>query len=111
MRPHQWVKNLLVFVPIFTADAMGDPRSWVGGILAFLAFCAVASAVYLVNDLLDLAADRAHKHKRRRPFASGDLSEAGAIVQLELVGDPGAAAVSVEVELATENSPGPEPGS
>ncbi len=71
MRPHQWVKNLLVFVPIFTADAMGDPRSWVGGILAFLAFCAVASAVYLVNDLLDLAADRAHKHKRRRPFAAG----------------------------------------
>jgi hypothetical protein len=44
-------------------------------------------------------------------LASGDLSDAGAIVQLELVGDPGAAAVSVEVELATENSPGPEPGS
>jgi 4-hydroxybenzoate polyprenyltransferase len=71
MRPHQWVKNLLVFVPIFTADAMGDPRSWIGGIMAFLAFCAIASSVYLVNDLLDLAADRAHPHKRRRPFASG----------------------------------------
>ena len=71
MRPHQWVKNLLVFVPIFTADAMGDWRSWAGGILAFLAFCAMASSVYLVNDLLDLAADRAHPQKRRRPFASG----------------------------------------
>jgi len=71
IRPHQWVKNLLVFVPIFTADAMGDWRSWAGGILAFMAFCAMASSVYLVNDLLDLAADRAHPHKRRRPFASG----------------------------------------
>jgi len=50
---------------------MGDQASWTGGILAFMAFCVVASSVYLVNDLLDLAADRAHPHKRRRPFASG----------------------------------------
>jgi 4-hydroxybenzoate polyprenyltransferase/phosphoserine phosphatase len=71
MRPHQWVKNLLVFVPIFTANAMGHPGSWVGGIKAFVAFCAVASSIYLANDLLDLAADRAHPHKRHRPFASG----------------------------------------
>jgi len=74
MRPHQWVKNLLVFIPIFTADAMGSWRSWRGGILAFLAFCAVASSIYLVNDLLDLAADREHPHKRRRPFAAGTAS-------------------------------------
>ena len=71
MRPHQWVKNLLVFVPIFTADAMGDWHSWAGGILAFIAFSAIASSIYLVNDLLDLAADRAHPHKRFRPFAAG----------------------------------------
>jgi len=71
MRPHQWVKNLLVFVPIFTANAMADWRSWAGGIMAFVAFCAVASSIYLVNDLLDLAADRAHPHKRYRPFAAG----------------------------------------
>jgi 4-hydroxybenzoate polyprenyltransferase/phosphoserine phosphatase len=74
MRPHQWVKNLLVFVPIFTADAMGDRASWVGGILAFLAFSMVASSIYLVNDLLDLAADRAHPQKRFRPFAAGTAS-------------------------------------
>jgi 4-hydroxybenzoate polyprenyltransferase/phosphoserine phosphatase len=74
VRPHQWVKNLLVFVPIFTANAMGDWHSWVGGILAFMAFCAVASSIYLVNDLLDLPADRAHRHKRHRPFASGTAS-------------------------------------
>ncbi len=80
IRPHQWVKNLLVFVPIFTANAMGDWHSWAGGILAFLAFCAVASSIYLVNDLLDLAADRAHPHKRHRPFASGSASLPAGIV-------------------------------
>ena len=71
MRPHQWVKNLLVFVPIFTATRWGTWQSWAGGVLAFLAFSAVASSIYLVNDLLDLAADRAHPHKRHRPFAAG----------------------------------------
>ena len=71
MRPHQWVKNLLVFVPIFTADAMTNWPSWAGGILAFLAFSAVASSIYLLNDLLDLASDRAHPQKRNRPFAAG----------------------------------------
>lgn len=71
MRPHQWVKNLLVFVPILTANAITDGASWIGGLLAFSAFCAAASGVYLVNDLLDLAADRAHPSKRRRPFAAG----------------------------------------
>ena len=74
MRPHQWVKNLLVFVPIFTANAMGSAASWAGGIIAFAAFCAVASSIYLVNDLLDLAADRAHPKKRHRPFAAGTAS-------------------------------------
>jgi 4-hydroxybenzoate polyprenyltransferase len=93
MRPHQWVKNLLVFVPIFTADAMGDPRGWLGGILALLAFCAVASAVYLVNDLLDLAADRAHAHKRRRPFAAGTAPlPAGILLCLALLAVGGALA-------------------
>lgn len=71
IRPHQWMKNILVFVPIFTADAMADRASWIGGILAFLAFSATASSIYLINDLLDLAADRAHPRKRFRPFAAG----------------------------------------
>jgi 4-hydroxybenzoate polyprenyltransferase len=86
MRPHQWVKNLLVFVPIFTADAMGNWHSWAGGILAFLAFSAVASSIYLLNDLLDLAADRAHPHKRHRPFAAGTASlPAGVALSLFLL--------------------------
>jgi 4-hydroxybenzoate polyprenyltransferase len=71
MRPHQWVKNVLVFVPILTAHALTETSAWVGGILMFLAFCFTASAIYLVNDLLDIAADRAHPRKRLRPFARG----------------------------------------
>ncbi len=71
MRPHQWVKNMLVFVPILTSHALLDLGSWWGGLQAFAAFSAAASGIYLVNDLLDLAADRAHSAKRHRPFASG----------------------------------------
>ncbi len=74
MRPHQWVKNILVFVPIFTAGALGHGPSWAGGLLAYAAFCATASGIYLVNDLLDLSADRAHPTKRMRPFAAGVVS-------------------------------------
>jgi 4-hydroxybenzoate polyprenyltransferase/phosphoserine phosphatase len=73
MRPHQWVKNLLVFIPIFTAHAIDNPASWAGGILAFVAFCTTASSIYIVNDLLDVQADRAHARKRLRPFARGAL--------------------------------------
>ncbi|MDE2006714.1 MAG: UbiA family prenyltransferase [Rhodospirillales bacterium] len=80
MRPYQWVKNLLVLVPLFTAHAYGDARAWRGTALAFWAFCAVASAFYLVNDLLDLPADRAHRRKRLRAFASGAAPVAAGIM-------------------------------
>jgi len=73
LRPHQWLKNLLVFVPIFTAHALGEGKSWLMAALTFVAFCATASAIYLVNDAVDVQADRRHPRKSRRPFASGDL--------------------------------------
>jgi 4-hydroxybenzoate polyprenyltransferase/phosphoserine phosphatase len=73
LRPYQWSKNLLVFVPVITAHAETDPRSWLFAFLTFVAFCSVASANYFVNDLLDLPADRKHPRKRTRPFASGAL--------------------------------------
>jgi 4-hydroxybenzoate polyprenyltransferase/phosphoglycolate phosphatase-like HAD superfamily hydrolase len=79
MRPHQWVKNLLVLVPLLTAHAYGDPRAWRGALLTFCAFCATASALYVFNDLLDLAADRAHRRKRQRAFASGQASVAAGV--------------------------------
>jgi 4-hydroxybenzoate polyprenyltransferase len=73
MRPHQWVKNLLVFVPIVTARAVGDLAGWGEAILMFTAFSLMASGIYLINDLCDLAADRQHPKKSARPFASGAL--------------------------------------
>ncbi len=72
MRPHQWLKNLLVFVPVLAAHEMALPPLS-AATPAFVAFCLSASAVYVLNDLLDLRADRDHPRKRDRPFASGDL--------------------------------------
>jgi len=74
MRPYQWVKNLLVFVPIVTAHALGEFSAWIGAAAMFLAFCAAASGIYLINDLSDLSSDRRHPRKRHRPLASGALS-------------------------------------
>ena len=73
MRPYQWVKNALCLVPLFGAGAVGDAAAWTGALLLMAGFCLIASAIYIVNDLSDLAADRAHPRKRRRPFASGAL--------------------------------------
>ena len=70
MRPHQWLKNLLIFLPA-TAAHSGSLAIWGAAIAAFISFSLIASSVYLTNDLLDLDADRAHPRKRNRPFASG----------------------------------------
>lgn len=72
MRPHQWLKNLLVVLPALAAHQF-DAATLLTAILAFVSFSLVASSVYLLNDLLDLGADRAHPRKRFRPFASGEL--------------------------------------
>ena len=74
MRPYQWVKNFLVFVPMLTAHALLDAKSWVAALLLLGSFCATASSIYIFNDLTDLAEDRRHSRKRSRPFASGALS-------------------------------------
>lgn len=72
IRPHQWLKNILVFLPILAAHRL-DLVTIAQGVTAFVAFSLIASSVYLLNDLLDLAADRAHPRKHLRPFASGTL--------------------------------------
>lgn len=71
IRAYQWMKNLLVFVPLLVAHRWGGNDAIVSSLLAFLAFSACASAIYLVNDLVDLSADRSHPRKCRRPLASG----------------------------------------
>lgn len=74
IRIHQWMKNLLVFVPLLTAHQYMDWQRDQLGLLAFLIFSITASSVYLLNDLVDVQSDRHHLRKRTRPFASGALS-------------------------------------
>jgi 4-hydroxybenzoate polyprenyltransferase len=73
LRVHQWFKNLLIFVPIFTAHEFFNAGAWLSGAIAFTSFSLCASAVYLINDIADLENDRLHPTKRHRPLASGDL--------------------------------------
>jgi 4-hydroxybenzoate polyprenyltransferase len=73
MRPHQWVKNLIIFVPLLTSHRFVESKLVGDAILAFIAFSLCASGVYVLNDLLDLDSDRHHATKKHRPFASGEL--------------------------------------
>lgn len=84
VRAYQWAKNLLVFVPLLTAHKW-DAASLMANSLAFVAFCLVASAVYLANDLADLQDDRRHPTKRARALASGELPIAAGLVLLPLL--------------------------
>lgn len=72
-RPHQWAKNVLLFVPLVMSHHLTDPARLSHAVLAFITFCLCASGVYVLNDLVDLRSDRAHPRKRERPFASGRL--------------------------------------
>lgn len=72
IRVHQWAKNPLVFLPIIGAHQT-DLATLRAGFMAFVAFSLIASSVYVLNDLLDLRADRAHPRKRLRPFAAGTI--------------------------------------
>ncbi len=85
LRPHQWLKNILVFLPMLAARQF-DAQTILNSALAFMAFSLIASSVYVLNDLLDLNADRAHPRKRMRPLASGAMPIAhGGILALALL--------------------------
>jgi 4-hydroxybenzoate polyprenyltransferase len=73
VRPHQWAKNLLVLVPLILSHSI-KLHAVAQVLLAFVCLCLCASASYVINDLLDIEADRRHPKKRFRPFASGDLA-------------------------------------
>lgn len=73
MRPHQWVKNLFVLAPLVFAKELGERGPALRTLAALGLFCLASSAVYILNDLADVEADRAHPVKRNRPLASGDV--------------------------------------
>ncbi|MFN8424071.1 MAG: decaprenyl-phosphate phosphoribosyltransferase [Anaerolineae bacterium] len=79
MRPRQWTKNAFVFAALVLTQQLGCRPKLVSTLITFLSFCAVSSAVYLINDLADIENDRRHPEKRRRPLASGDLGARTAI--------------------------------
>ncbi|MGC6453756.1 MAG: UbiA family prenyltransferase [Candidatus Puniceispirillaceae bacterium] len=81
LRPHQWLKNGLIFVPLLASHSL-DLALITDALLAFVGFCLIASGVYVLNDLLDLTADRAHPRKRHRAFASGTVPPAHGLVLL-----------------------------
>jgi len=72
-RVHQWLKNLLLFVPLIAAHRIDELQAWMLLIAAMLSFSLCASSVYICNDLVDLESDRLHPRKRKRPFASGRI--------------------------------------
>ena len=74
IRVHQWVKNVLVFLPLLASHQLTDGSHLFASVLAFFAFCLCSSSTYVMNDLLDLVADRRHPTKKQRPFACGDLT-------------------------------------
>jgi 4-hydroxybenzoate polyprenyltransferase len=82
LRPYQWVKNLLLFVPIVMSHQLSDTPRLVHVVLGFAAFCMCASASYVLNDLWDREHDRHHPVKRNRPFAAGRLSAATGAVMI-----------------------------
>jgi hypothetical protein len=86
LRLHQWAKNLLIFLPALLAHSLLEPKIASEAAIAFVSFSLCASSIYLINDLLDLPADRHHPRKRRRPFAAGLLSaRSGVLVSFGLL--------------------------
>ncbi len=73
VRPHQWAKNIFVLMPLFFSGRIMDTWCWKQEIITFIAFSLIASAIYCLNDLNDIAADRLHPKKSKRPLASGAL--------------------------------------
>jgi hypothetical protein len=101
VRPPEWIKNLLVYAGLLFSQQFDDPGRILDATLAFVAFCAISSAGYLINDLRDVEFDRRHPEKRHRAIASGALSErvawtAAVVLALAAVALP-LAAVSAEV--------------
>ncbi len=91
-RPAQWVKNLVLPLPFLFGGALSSAQGWKLAAAGFAVFCAITSAIYLVNDVMDRERDRAHPVKRRRPLAAGELGVGTAIAAAAVLGVVGLAA-------------------
>jgi 4-hydroxybenzoate polyprenyltransferase len=102
LRPHQWIKNLLVFVPIVAAHSILRADVLFLSFMTFFVFCLSASGVYVLNDISDIQADREHPRKRVRPFAAGDLTIASGLLlaTVLLIVGVGVAAIAISSRVA-----------
>lgn len=101
LRPYQWSKNLLVFVPLFMAHRVAELGAVSHTVLAAIIFSLCASAAYAINDLLDLEADRRHPHKRFRPIAAGEITpRAACAIAVALLVASAALCTQVDPQLA-----------
>jgi 4-hydroxybenzoate polyprenyltransferase len=89
VRPQQWIKNLFVFAPLIFSQNVLHQALVLRAALAFLAFCLISSAVYLLNDLRDIEEDRQHPLKAHRPLASGRLKRSSAVAALAIIAPAG----------------------
>lgn len=80
VRPQQWVKNLFVFLPLFFDKHLFEIEYLLPTIVVFVAFCAISSSIYCLNDIFDVESDRVHLQKRERPIASGKISKQTAYI-------------------------------
>jgi 4-hydroxybenzoate polyprenyltransferase len=85
LRVHQWVKNSLLFLPVLAAYQFNNSHLLIQEILGFIAFSFCASSAYILNDILDLSADREHATKKFRPFSAGDLSIGFGLMMIPLL--------------------------
>jgi 4-hydroxybenzoate polyprenyltransferase len=109
VRLHQWAKNTLIFVPLLLAHAWKTntfASTFAGAVTAFFSFGLCASATYIINDLLDIEADRRHPRKRNRPFAAGDLSAISGVAMVVLLMIL-AILLAVALPRIVEAAPGP----
>jgi len=86
LRPGQWTKNLFVFAALVFAQRLNDPDAVLRATIAFVVFCALSGAVYLVNDVFDREQDQRHPLKKDRPIASGALSPNPALIGAAILG-------------------------
>ncbi len=89
MRPHQYIKNLFIFLPLFFALKITDTSLLLNAFIAFIAFSLTASAIYTLNDYRDIEEDRQHPKKKNRPLASGAISKSQAIIIMVVLGVAG----------------------
>ena len=80
IRVPQWIKNLFVFVPLLFSLHLFEKDYFLNAIFAFVVFCLASSLIYVINDLIDIEADKAHPVKKNRPLPSGAISKRNAVI-------------------------------